>query len=672
MDVNENNSINEMLKNTLRHLDYDQEDIDAVFKDFKGKMSLQQAVDLLNKQKRKKLYGFEDDLSNQYSCQMIVISSDSESDDEKNRKQHQNLNTKVNSQLPNSDNNPIFVNSFSDDDDDLSKGEILGFAYRDLPDESLLCDWFKQTYVPKNGALVLKEDMFKEFCKHFIVPSYKELENIFFKKVDKILSATFVYKDVHCIENACFDGIEKVEQQNSNTISQTVQALLQSKSTKLPSTQSATFKSKSPVKKEKLPIMAAKFPSQEVNFSSLSSQIQKTFSSPQSSKVSCLPQQSSTSTTVKKKKKENIYSNNDKPPPSLQFSQSASPKTHKIKSTYKNKPTSYTNTSCDLSKRKANQLKQVHDTTKMNVNKLNNLQLLQFHQNLGPPGLRPIVIDGSNVACEHGNGMKYSCRGIALCVRFFWIRGHREITCFVPNFRKGPTGNPPPLGQEVLFELEKLNICKFTPSRRVNGKNIVCYDDRFILDLADQTDGVVVSNDQFRDLMSVNKKWKNVIEKRLLPYVFVKDIFMPATDPLGQGGPDLDEFLKLTDFSSSKCNENALHGHSETSLEPSFAGVRNLAQELSCMSLSNQNSSFLQPKQTDFPQSSYQFQSKENLTFYEGMYDNFAQPHKRNRNQQMKEQLINLFPEKEQDIDKLLLLNPGVTDIQILANELFR
>lgn len=50
--------------------------------------------------------------------------------------------------------------------------------------------------------------------------------------------------------------------------------------------------------------------------------------------------------------------------------------------------------------------------------------------------LKPIVIDGSNVAMSHGNKEVFSCRGILLAVQWFWDRGHKDITVFVPSWRK--------------------------------------------------------------------------------------------------------------------------------------------------------------------------------------------------------------------------------------------
>uniref|UniRef100_K7FWX0 Uncharacterized protein n=1 Tax=Pelodiscus sinensis TaxID=13735 RepID=K7FWX0_PELSI len=55
----------------------------------------------------------------------------------------------------------------------------------------------------------------------------------------------------------------------------------------------------------------------------------------------------------------------------------------------------------------------------------------------GKKNLRRIIIDGSNIAMVHGLHQFFSCRGIALAVQYFWDRGHREVTVFVPQWRMG-------------------------------------------------------------------------------------------------------------------------------------------------------------------------------------------------------------------------------------------
>ncbi|XP_048374360.1 NEDD4-binding protein 1-like [Sphaerodactylus townsendi] len=162
----------------------------------------------------------------------------------------------------------------------------------------------------------------------------------------------------------------------------------------------------------------------------------------------------------------------------------------------------------------------------------------------GKKTLRRVIIDGSNVAMMHGLNQFFSCRGIALAVQHFWDRGHREVTVFVPAYRMEPDSSV--REQHFLFELRELSILSVTPSRKVDGKSIMPYDDRLMLKLAEETNGIIVTNDQFRDLAKESKKWIKIIKERVLQYTFVENIFMVPDDPLGRGGPTLVEFLKKT------------------------------------------------------------------------------------------------------------------------------
>ena len=122
------------------------------------------------------------------------------------------------------------------------------------------------------------------------------------------------------------------------------------------------------------------------------------------------------------------------------------------------------------------------------------------------------------------------------------------MTVFVPNWRKEASKPDTPIAdQEVLNQLEKDGVLSYTPSRRIQGKLVQCYDDRFIVKLALETDGVIVSNDHFRDLQEEVPDWKSFIERRLLMYTFAnEDLFMPPDDPLGRHGPSLEEYLRTT------------------------------------------------------------------------------------------------------------------------------
>ena len=46
---------------------------------------------------------------------------------------------------------------------------------------------------------------------------------------------------------------------------------------------------------------------------------------------------------------------------------------------------------------------------------------------------------------------------------------------------------------------------------------------RFILNLASENGGIVVSNDHYRELINEKKEYKKVIEERILMYTFVDD-----------------------------------------------------------------------------------------------------------------------------------------------------
>uniref|UniRef100_A0A3B4HBC5 NEDD4-binding protein 1 n=1 Tax=Pundamilia nyererei TaxID=303518 RepID=A0A3B4HBC5_9CICH len=185
--------------------------------------------------------------------------------------------------------------------------------------------------------------------------------------------------------------------------------------------------------------------------------------------------------------------------------------------------------------------------------------LARFHQSLrtpyklnlpnepGRPDLRHIIIDGSNVAMAHGLHRFFSCRGIALAVETFWKRGHREITVFVPQWRQ--KRDRLTTEQHFLNQLEDLRLLSFTPSREVCGQRISSHDDRFMLHLAEKTDGIIVTNDNLRDFVDTSDTWRRIIRERLLQFTFVEDHFMIPDDPLGKNGPHLDIFLRKDSWS---------------------------------------------------------------------------------------------------------------------------
>lgn len=51
---------------------------------------------------------------------------------------------------------------------------------------------------------------------------------------------------------------------------------------------------------------------------------------------------------------------------------------------------------------------------------------------------------------SHGNKEIFSCRGIQLCVDWFRARGHREITVFVPMWRKETSKIDAPIASKFV------------------------------------------------------------------------------------------------------------------------------------------------------------------------------------------------------------------------------
>jgi len=136
---------------------------------------------------------------------------------------------------------------------------------------------------------------------------------------------------------------------------------------------------------------------------------------------------------------------------------------------------------------------------------------------------------------RHGVGKTFSSRGLEICVKRIKERlhgRHGKIVCFVPKFRAKKSES---LDTQVLDRLESDGILKWTPSREVNGKHITSYDDRysrtvenlsklkmkqflfyfrFILEYATTSGGIVITNDNYKDLFDEEPKWRDTIQNR--------------------------------------------------------------------------------------------------------------------------------------------------------------
>ena len=147
--------------------------------------------------------------------------------------------------------------------------------------------------------------------------------------------------------------------------------------------------------------------------------------------------------------------------------------------------------------------------------------------------LRPIVLDGSNICMALGKGevrsgsvhvtiiilqflyQDFLTEGLHLVYDWFARRGH-EVLIILPQSRKSKLMGKGRIEEVVkLDDLEKSGILFYSPSRRTDERSWDCYDDVFIVDIAARKKGIVVSNDNFRDVLDLrNEDFSEQIKTR--------------------------------------------------------------------------------------------------------------------------------------------------------------
>lgn len=164
--------------------------------------------------------------------------------------------------------------------------------------------------------------------------------------------------------------------------------------------------------------------------------------------------------------------------------------------------------------------------------------------------LRAVVIDGNNVAREHGRLKKvFSSRGIQIAVNYFKQRGHTEIVVYVPQWRPfGDRAVPPTEDGDLLIALHDEGLLEYTPSRKnpLTGRVEAAYDDWYIVNAAHLKDGVIISNDQFRDVILQHPEFAETVATKTVPFNFLGDTLILPPDPRGRFNPSLEAMLRKT------------------------------------------------------------------------------------------------------------------------------
>ncbi|XP_058240895.1 NEDD4-binding protein 1-like [Hemibagrus wyckioides] len=166
-----------------------------------------------------------------------------------------------------------------------------------------------------------------------------------------------------------------------------------------------------------------------------------------------------------------------------------------------------------------------------------------------------------------------------------------------------------------------------------------------MLHLARQTDGVIVTNDNMRDLVDESFGWKEIIKTRLLQYVFAGDLFMVPDDPLGRSGPHIKDFLRSQ-------NRPPVPGNH------TFAGMASNFPQLAS-----------QPRpQTEVL--NYRERTPGGISRPQGAVRGHSQSRKERSAEEtlrLKQDLLQIFPGQESVIIMTLQCYPGDTDINRLS-----
>jgi len=155
---------------------------------------------------------------------------------------------------------------------------------------------------------------------------------------------------------------------------------------------------------------------------------------------------------------------------------------------------------------------------------------------------RPVVIDGCNVAFNYGRNEQFQARGLIICYEYFKAKGFKDdqiiiVVKHVPRL--------PDMDKLIIEELEKIGVLVSCPARLAGKESIRSDDDLFILETAYTKEGFVLSRDRYKQYWDCHPKYRPIIRDRLIQPTFVHDDLILPQDPLGRGGPTLDQFLRF-------------------------------------------------------------------------------------------------------------------------------
>ena len=148
----------------------------------------------------------------------------------------------------------------------------------------------------------------------------------------------------------------------------------------------------------------------------------------------------------------------------------------------------------------------------------------------------------------HGKHGVYSSLGLEKAVRYFIELGHEQVYAFIPEYRvrcSAQSNNKSPVErQDILKKLEKEGRLIIVPSKRMlDGSRKNPYDDILIVKYAYQCNGVIISNDNMKDVAKENPSYGKYIQDWRITFCFAGDLFMLPDDPNGRYGMRTEDML---------------------------------------------------------------------------------------------------------------------------------
>lgn len=137
-----------------------------------------------------------------------------------------------------------------------------------------------------------------------------------------------------------------------------------------------------------------------------------------------------------------------------------------------------------------------------------------FNGNTQQSRNRLVIIDGVNVATAYSNYGTFSVRGLEIAIDFFENKGLQVKAVCPQNLTQRPKTDD----QNGFHRLVKQRKIVLTPCKRLPTNIECCTHKKLILDITHAKDGVLISNDNFRDLLNENQKWNEVIRSKIHGY----------------------------------------------------------------------------------------------------------------------------------------------------------